>query len=398
MSTYASSWPVTMRVMLNVADPRSKKPPCIERAVDELLEQRPPSAAPGGRATPTSRTARGDRCSATARSATTSRRRARRACPRRGREEPLTVLDLVHDAELRRRRASRRVTAAAPRPTRSTTRARRPRAGSRRSGRRAGSHGAGRSRRSRGPRSRTRCRRLRRSTASVTLLGDLVDRHRHVAAGRDADADPRARLTRATARPRARTRAARSSASRVTAGSSGPVARQSPGGYEHALVELEVALGETRHRELLGPGAARRDQPVAQRRVVEHRAAAPRAARRRRRAARAARRCRRGRRWRSPRSPTRPPACPPPCPRAARRRTTRRATTGAQNTVAPRRRESRSASVIAPSHSTFAALDVARSSSVCGPAPPTHSTASRSSRPPRVEQHRETLARLVPAR
>ena len=51
------------------------------RAVDQLARARSTTAAPDGRATRPSRTARGDRCSSTAGSAAANRRRARRARP-----------------------------------------------------------------------------------------------------------------------------------------------------------------------------------------------------------------------------------------------------------------------------------------------------------------------------
>src|SRR5882672_9812316 len=71
-----------------------------------------------------------------------------------------------------------------------------------------------------------------------------------------------------------RTRAARSRARRVIAGSGGPIirpiARLSPGGYQRALVQLEVLTGQSGHRELLGARATFGHESVAQRRIVEH--------------------------------------------------------------------------------------------------------------------------------
>src|SRR5438128_3889497 len=65
-----------------------------------------------------------------------------------------------------------------------------------------------------------------------------------------------------------RTRAVRSTAKRSMTGSR-PSTGFLPGRYERAGVELEVAVGEAAHRELLGPLSPGRDESRAQRAVVE---------------------------------------------------------------------------------------------------------------------------------
>ena len=315
--------------------------------------------------------------------------RRRRGAPTKRRAR----LDLVHDAEARRRRASRPATAAPPRPTRSTTRARRPRAASRRSGRRRGSRAAGRTRRSRGPPSRTRCRPPSAHVCSTHVLRDLVDRHRDVAARRDPDPLPRARIAQ-----RRRDRVAH--ARRDVDGEPLDLSdRGVPGSRadERPFVELGVALGQAAHRELRGALVARCDEPVAQRLVVEQRPerVAQRADVARRYEER--RRGRPGRRSRTPRSPTRRSAVLAAIASSSTTPNDSPRNDGAQNTVAPRRRALRSASVTRAEPLDVAIVVRARSSSAlrAGADHPQLGVAIDAG--PRVEQHRQSLARFEPA-
>ena len=135
----------------------------------------------------------------------------------------------------------------------------------------------------------------------------------------------------------------------------------------------------------------------AQRRRRRARGAARRAARRRRRAGRAAPRGRAGRRCGSPRSSDATTGVPAAIASSSTTPNDSPSSDGAQNTVAPRRRASLLGVGDAPEPLDARRRARARSASVCGPVArdPEHGVAVEPA--PRVEQHRETLARLVAA-
>ena len=164
-----------------------------------------------------------------------------------------------------------------------------------------------------------RSRRSRRSPSSTSPPG-ATPTWLACLGRRRATAPPR----RAPA-PRRRARA-RAGSSVIASGTDG----------DRGLVDLEVALGQAGHRELVDPRAR---PPSTSRSRSASASSSRRSAGAQRLGVAGRRRAARPRRARatfgSPRCPTRAPRCPRPSPRAARRRTTRRPSDGAQNTVAP---------------------------------------------------------------
>ena len=233
---------------------------------------------------------------------------------------------------------------------------------------------------------------------STHVLGDLVDRHRDVAAGRDTDTLRARPGRRATARPRrGRARRRRARAARSSAHAHGQSCSRR--GRATRLVELEVALGEAApsrtRRRVRRPAATSRSRSAASSstRRSASRSACDVAGRHEQRVAIGA-----GRRSRSPRSPTRRPACPRPSPSSSTTPNDSPCSDGAQNTVAPRSRAF-ALGVGDRCRATRRSATVARAQLVGlrARSPTTHSTGVAVESRPRVEQHRETLARLVPA-
>ena len=173
--------------------------------------------------------------------------------------------------------------------------------------------------------------------------------------------------------------------------------RRARGAADGLLVEREEPLGEVGHRELVGPLAGPR-RPAAARRAGSSSSAPQRlrGARRRRPAAPAAPRGRRGTRCGSRRCRTRPPG--------ARRH---RLEQHHAERLAVERREARDGGAAQPGLLLLVGdppepLDPRRprgraARPVCGPSPTTQSVGVAVEAGERVEQHRQALARLVPA-
>ena len=317
MSTYASSWPVTMRVMLNVADPRSKYPPRIDdpsisvsSAIDTGSTGRP--RKPGG---PEQRAEIG--VVGRARSEPANRRRVRARVPPplvAKKRSPLLISCTTPNATSPERRVERDGGMTAidtQQDSRPAAAGRVPSIGST-----TKIAVARRTRRSRGLRSSTRCHPPTRDTCSTHVLGDLVDRHGDVTTRRDTD-------------------------SRACFGwpsDGATAARTAPTVFEcersedcrHGRGPRRVALSYSstyrcasrRHRELGGAEADRRPPagPGARRRRARRRSAARRASTSPGGTKTASRRA--GRRSRSPRSPTPRSVFRPPWLRGGPRRTT----------------------------------------------------------------------------